>query len=522
MGYDVFISYAYRNKAEADVICAGLEQAGIRCWYAPRDIAPGDSWAEAIVTGIEAAKIMVVVVTESSVQSRQVLNEIACAVSAGVTIIPFRLTSSELSKSMKYYFSSVHWLDAVNKPLKDSVADLKNRVQRLLDPAPASRSQEKADPSRSAKPDLSSAARPQGQTVHASKPALDLPDHVGIEIGERSFSWGYLASDGSLVSETVPLSDKLLETLPAAARTERITRDVLSYIQSRSSGGRLFSCVAAVPSLTYRDVAQVCRAAGPGGIRSAAAIKRVSAAALSLFDKVQNDEDDSFTMVIEYSGSSCGTAIVQIGFGVVEIMSAVQREFSPEVPFSFDLLRKDIYKALDTAGARKITNICVAGDLPGACFEQLKALFRVECIQAAPDSVLRGLALLAGIRSGRQRDLLLLDVTDFEICVGTEPLIVDATTYPVERSVVLPYRTARKDHCIDVYIRKNNMTLDMPLAFRLSAEKVLDANRAEQELEITGKIMHDGRLSFVLRNKKSNRETVFGWEEIQEKLIAPS
>lgn len=37
----VFISYAHQDKPVADAVCARLEQSGIRCWIAPRDIQPG-------------------------------------------------------------------------------------------------------------------------------------------------------------------------------------------------------------------------------------------------------------------------------------------------------------------------------------------------------------------------------------------------------------------------------------------------------------------------------------------------
>ena len=44
MAHDVFISYSHKDKAVADAIVARLEQDNCRCWYAPRDIAPGADW----------------------------------------------------------------------------------------------------------------------------------------------------------------------------------------------------------------------------------------------------------------------------------------------------------------------------------------------------------------------------------------------------------------------------------------------------------------------------------------------
>lgn len=45
--HDVFISYSSKDKKVADAIVADMEQHNIRCWYAPRDIRPGDEWASA-------------------------------------------------------------------------------------------------------------------------------------------------------------------------------------------------------------------------------------------------------------------------------------------------------------------------------------------------------------------------------------------------------------------------------------------------------------------------------------------
>ena len=51
---DVFLSYSSKNKNVADAVVAEFEQHGIRCWYAPRDIVPGEEWVSAIHDAITA------------------------------------------------------------------------------------------------------------------------------------------------------------------------------------------------------------------------------------------------------------------------------------------------------------------------------------------------------------------------------------------------------------------------------------------------------------------------------------
>ena len=133
MAHDIFISYSHKDKAIADAVCARLEGDGMRCWYAPRDIVPGADWADSIIKAISSTKIMVLIFTNSSNISQQVLREVSNAVSSGVTIVPFRLTEEEPIAGMKYYLSTVHWLDAMNADLDASIADLSTLCRPLVD-----------------------------------------------------------------------------------------------------------------------------------------------------------------------------------------------------------------------------------------------------------------------------------------------------------------------------------------------------------------------------------------------------
>ena len=132
MAHDVFVSYSHKDKAVADAAVAHLESRGIRCWYAPRDIAPGADWAASIIEAIESSRVMVLVFTDSANASQQVLREVNSAVSAGVVIIPFRLTRSNPTGSMQYYLATVHWLDAVDRPLGECIHYLGQQVDANL------------------------------------------------------------------------------------------------------------------------------------------------------------------------------------------------------------------------------------------------------------------------------------------------------------------------------------------------------------------------------------------------------
>ncbi len=130
--HDVFISYSSKNKNVADAIVSDFEQNGIRCWYAPRDIRPGEEWVTAITKALEVSKALVLIYTDESNNSRQVMNEIAVAFNAGITIVPFKLSNEQMNRELEYYLTRVHWLDAVSKPLMENIATLRNYVSVII------------------------------------------------------------------------------------------------------------------------------------------------------------------------------------------------------------------------------------------------------------------------------------------------------------------------------------------------------------------------------------------------------
>ena len=132
MAHDVFISYSSHDKHVADDLCAALERDNRRCWIAPRDVLPGSNYGEALLRAIEESKILVLVLSTHSMVSPQVEREVERAVSKGIAIVPFRIDQSPLSKSMEYFLSASHWLDASTSPLDRHLDTLRIAVSTLL------------------------------------------------------------------------------------------------------------------------------------------------------------------------------------------------------------------------------------------------------------------------------------------------------------------------------------------------------------------------------------------------------
>ena len=147
MAHDVFISHSTQDKAVSDAICAALENEGLRCWVAPRDVQPGRSFAGEITRAIQQSKAMVLVFSANSNNSEQVLREVQLAVNSHLHIIQFRIEEVVLNDDLRYYLSTPHWLDALTPPLEKHLRSLAAAVQKLLRPGEVTSSPPIAPPS---------------------------------------------------------------------------------------------------------------------------------------------------------------------------------------------------------------------------------------------------------------------------------------------------------------------------------------------------------------------------------------
>ncbi|MEO6012650.1 MAG: TIR domain-containing protein [Devosia sp.] len=194
MAHDVFISYSSIDKVEALAACATFEAAGIRCWIAPRDVPGGGEWAEAIIDAIEGARIMVLLFSANSNESRQVRREIELAVSRGLTIMPLRLEQIQPTKSMAYYMAGIHWIDALAPPLENHLKrmvewikpHLRDGTGPEMPPEPPPKAKPKAEPKSKAEPKPE--PKPKAETPPPPPPKAPPRPEAAPKRGSNIFS----------------------------------------------------------------------------------------------------------------------------------------------------------------------------------------------------------------------------------------------------------------------------------------------------------------------------------------------
>lgn len=118
MDHDVYVCYSSKDKMAADQVVRTVEANGVTCWMAPRDLKPGAPWGAEIIAAIEASKIFVLVFSHSSNDSIQALHEVEAALMKDIVIIPFRIEDVQPEKRMNYFLASMHWIDALPKPIE--------------------------------------------------------------------------------------------------------------------------------------------------------------------------------------------------------------------------------------------------------------------------------------------------------------------------------------------------------------------------------------------------------------------
>jgi len=127
----VFVSYSSHNDSIANKLIKDIEGQGISCWIAPRDIAPGETWAASIMNAISKSCVMILLLSEASDDSVQVIREVEQAVNLRIPIIPIRLSEHEPSDAMRYFISSHQWLDAFKESYDEWSLALYQRLTRI-------------------------------------------------------------------------------------------------------------------------------------------------------------------------------------------------------------------------------------------------------------------------------------------------------------------------------------------------------------------------------------------------------
>jgi hypothetical protein len=125
-----FVSHATdHDGTAATAICAALESHGLRCWISSRDIPPGVPWPQAIVEGINASHLLILVLSAAANGSKWVLREVMAADKRGLPIVPVRIEDVEPADTLDFIVGAAQWLNAFPPPVDEHL----DQIVRLVD-----------------------------------------------------------------------------------------------------------------------------------------------------------------------------------------------------------------------------------------------------------------------------------------------------------------------------------------------------------------------------------------------------
>ncbi len=131
MGFDIFLSYSRTDQSVADAFFKAASKSGLTVWY-DQLVPGGHDWREAIVRALSQSNALVILFSETSNSSTQLIKELAVADNLGKAVIPVLIENTEPKGAYLYEMASRNWIRLYPDPgrkMDDLVAVIAKQVQ---------------------------------------------------------------------------------------------------------------------------------------------------------------------------------------------------------------------------------------------------------------------------------------------------------------------------------------------------------------------------------------------------------
>ena len=115
VGSDLFLSYSRADRPLAEQFVRTAAARGVNVWY-DEDIEGGRDWRERIVAALGSAKALVILFSEHSDDSRQLIKELAVADNMRKQVIPVLVSNCEPKGPYLYELASRNWIPIYPNP----------------------------------------------------------------------------------------------------------------------------------------------------------------------------------------------------------------------------------------------------------------------------------------------------------------------------------------------------------------------------------------------------------------------
>jgi len=116
----VFISYAHSDHDFVEILRLSIEKAGYSVWIDHTGLKAGYDWRQGIDEGIKEALVLVLIISENSMQSPYVTYEWAFAFGVGIPVIPVLYKKTKLHPKLEI-FQYLDFTHRLNRPWENLI-----------------------------------------------------------------------------------------------------------------------------------------------------------------------------------------------------------------------------------------------------------------------------------------------------------------------------------------------------------------------------------------------------------------
>jgi hypothetical protein len=126
--HDLFVSYSRRDQTRVLALTKLLESRGLKVWIDQHRLDGAAHWPKEVTEALIGAKVFVLIVSEASVKSDNVIRELSLASEEAKTILPLQLEAVEIPSSIRYQLAGIQYLILDPRSPEENI----NQIMRAL------------------------------------------------------------------------------------------------------------------------------------------------------------------------------------------------------------------------------------------------------------------------------------------------------------------------------------------------------------------------------------------------------
>ncbi len=128
---DVFVSYSRQDNEKVLALTGKLREAGVGLWMDVRNIDGAAMWGEEIVNALAKAKVLLLLVSRTSVSSQNVVKEVLLASERKSHILPIDLEPTEIPSGLKYALAGIQHIEYFRGDPDEQLRSILRSLERL-------------------------------------------------------------------------------------------------------------------------------------------------------------------------------------------------------------------------------------------------------------------------------------------------------------------------------------------------------------------------------------------------------